>query len=329
MFESNDRVMPSVMTGDWTFTSPSVYVAYHQVTALVYRHTVADQSVLYMSKVIAPSGVLTMRPNDVSSIVPYHREQPAINGYNYAQLVARGEYNPVLNEFINYASQGTTVLNYQNLADPVPASNYYDARSNDCWGKQTHCGTITDDSYRPQLRIAQDILAPTMIGNGTGGIPALVFRFEKIVDPAIVIDPLGEPAGPRVPILSNRPAAAATPTLAGAVGSQMTPALQPADAQNSGPKTPGDSRPEYELIAMPGSPIILARPPRTSVLGSEETGGVGNGDTSYIGPSNPGGKDPHKTAGVYKNEAADLPSGFLPWRCLWVLVALICGLILA
>jgi hypothetical protein len=41
-------------------------------------------------------------------------------------------------------------LNFGDLSNPVPASAYFDARD-DCWGKQSHCGTITDDSYRPNI----------------------------------------------------------------------------------------------------------------------------------------------------------------------------------
>jgi hypothetical protein len=38
------------------------------------------------------------------------------------------------------------------LNNPVPASVYFAERL-DCWGKQSHCATITDDSYHPKLSI--------------------------------------------------------------------------------------------------------------------------------------------------------------------------------
>ena len=76
-------------------------------------------------------------------------------GVKYAQLVAQGQFAPasldVHNSKGRIYSYETVPLNTADLIDPVPASVYYDARERDCWGRQSHCQTITDDTYRPPL----------------------------------------------------------------------------------------------------------------------------------------------------------------------------------
>lgn len=64
-------------------------------------------------------------------------------------LVAQGKFSPslALDEEIQFDFDP---LNPNNL-DSIPADLYFDARHEDCWDQQSHCSTITEDQYRPDL----------------------------------------------------------------------------------------------------------------------------------------------------------------------------------
>jgi hypothetical protein len=79
-------------------------------------------------------------------------------GVDLARLIAEGLWRPevgqiVAGETIPYE---TKLFDLGNLPDPVPASLYFDAMSH-CWGNQTYCSTITDDSYRPKLLLGRHV----------------------------------------------------------------------------------------------------------------------------------------------------------------------------
>jgi hypothetical protein len=83
-------------------------------------------------------------------------------GQEYLDIVASGQFEPRFKrlEWIDPLFPEALRLaqfTYANLENPVPTSAYYDARFQDCWGKQSHCGTITDDTYRPRLMIRNKI----------------------------------------------------------------------------------------------------------------------------------------------------------------------------
>jgi hypothetical protein len=76
-------------------------------------------------------------------------------------------------------------LDLSNLPNPVPASVYFDARSDDCWAKHSHCSTITDDSYRPRLAIKARVWSSLMEGWSD-------CYHGSLVDPPIGLRPLTE-----------------------------------------------------------------------------------------------------------------------------------------
>lgn len=112
--------------------------------------------------------------------------------------MAKGKFQPDPTKgFVNNRGEReleTVPFDFGHLQSPVPASVYYDARSEDCWGiKQTHCGTITDDMYRPQLMIKNKVwasIAPKWYA----------CQRPELVDPPIVlssVDTLKIPTCPR------------------------------------------------------------------------------------------------------------------------------------
>jgi hypothetical protein len=139
----------STMKGPFTFTSPTIYLAHHPMT-FGYTNEVEPRSYSEANWSVRPAGVIGLKSADVSSVVPLH---PTYNNdTEYASLVANGKFKAPPTKMWT-----TLPVNFADLQDPVPARQYFDARWEDCWGEQTHCGTITDDSYRPQLVIASSV----------------------------------------------------------------------------------------------------------------------------------------------------------------------------
>jgi hypothetical protein len=153
----------STMKGPFTFTSPTIYVAHHEIT-FSYEDIIAlpnagplDTGHKYalglpdVESSVRPAGILAMHSTDVSSIRANRRTD--LNEFAYASLVASGKYRPEEN------GQGSDMasyvpFNFADLQDPVPASAYLDARAEDCWYEQSHCQTLTDGNYRPRLVLA-------------------------------------------------------------------------------------------------------------------------------------------------------------------------------
>jgi hypothetical protein len=155
--DEGEWMTSSVLRGTFTFTSPTVYIAHHPISAR-FEH---GPRVPFLRTLLKPAGILTIDPADVSSIRPLPPKNAAVPS-DYAVLVASGLYKPDLDYDSLGINRETVPFDFRNLLNPVPASAYYDARTDDCWGKQTHCGTITDDTYRPNIWINSDILREYM-----------------------------------------------------------------------------------------------------------------------------------------------------------------------
>jgi hypothetical protein len=158
-------ITASVLQGPFTFTSPTVYLAHHAITLQksVYATgvwgTAWDQPEKSKS-IIRTAGIIPLSTTEVYSIRPLGSEERRKN--SYANRVAKGQYYTDKKDIWYPSMYGGdpyhltrtehVPFDFENLANPMPASVYYDARD-DCWGHQTHCGTITNDTYRPRLAI--------------------------------------------------------------------------------------------------------------------------------------------------------------------------------
>jgi hypothetical protein len=112
------------MTGDWTFTSPSVYLAYDSINAGGPCYTGNSHS----------NGLLTLHPSELSSVV-YHSATSYASGDNY--------------------KQSRRPFNLADLQGPVPAMAYY-------WGSPCNDSrlilngcepTIMEGAYYPMVAI--------------------------------------------------------------------------------------------------------------------------------------------------------------------------------
>jgi hypothetical protein len=150
------RYGPSVLQGPFTFTYPFVYIAHHPIRKFDFSGALLGLSRTTVISTVHPAGVIKLHSSDVFSPVWRERAVNSAHGLEYARLVAEGKLEPLDFYFYQgHREEHTTVssFNFGDLENPVPAVKYYDARVSDCWGNQTHCGTITDDSYRPTLLI--------------------------------------------------------------------------------------------------------------------------------------------------------------------------------
>jgi hypothetical protein len=223
-----EMLSSSVLKGTFTFTSPTVYIAHHPISAWLDNIYFSEWS----ETLLKPAGILTVNPADVFSIRPLPPNNAAVPT-DYAVLVANGDYNPDSNRAHVKRNREIVPFNFKNLLNPVPASVYYDARTDDCWGKQNHCGTITDDTYRPHIwikgNILQKYMPKSLQGNFTCYLPDLY-------DPPMVLQ---------------------------AINTMDLPTLRP--LSNIAEPTPLVEQAQPQLARQPGNRIVSHSPSRTSV----------------------------------------------------------------
>jgi hypothetical protein len=174
---------PVVLKGPFTFTYPTVYLAHHAITATPhYLAGVGFQNVSGLPATRSP-GVVSLLPDDIYTMAPVPPNSKFV-GVQYAQSAARG----LLGEggLYTYPRWVPSPLDLRQIQDPVPASLFYNART-DCWGTQSHCGTITDDSYPPRLVLKNKVWL-SMIPRAAFGC-----RLPVIVDPPIALRPISGP----------------------------------------------------------------------------------------------------------------------------------------
>jgi hypothetical protein len=130
-------IRTSVLTGPFTFVSPTVYLAHHNITVATASSNQNGEYTGYET-IVRSAGVFPLRTADIYSMRPTGVDvnRPA----DFAQQVAGGQddwerispwitINP--NEAFRTYEEAVS-FDFNNLRDPVPASPYYDARRDDC-----------------------------------------------------------------------------------------------------------------------------------------------------------------------------------------------------
>jgi hypothetical protein len=194
----------SVFKGPHVFTSPSIYIAHKAVTLHLFRElylvTQVDEQYLNIKEswtsVIRPASIFPIHTSDVFTVALKHGN---ISSIEYAQKAARGEFqrvfrSPIRNvvEDHNSDSEKTTRgYDFHDMTFPLPAGAYFDARAADCWGRQSHCQTITEDNFRPRISLHRTVWKSIY----KSLIPLLPKDFDcrepGLVDPPIALRPLG------------------------------------------------------------------------------------------------------------------------------------------
>jgi hypothetical protein len=136
-------VSPYSLPGLFTFTSPTVYIAHRQIRVLYTSMNGPAESfntaLPGTTMEVRPPGVLPVDPKSIFSLRHFPRN--TVSGIEFARIVASGKYDPGWGVEEPYVQ--IRPLNFVELEHQVPASVYYEARSEDCFGQQTHCATIT------------------------------------------------------------------------------------------------------------------------------------------------------------------------------------------
>jgi hypothetical protein len=200
-------VDPTTITGPWVLTSPNIYLAHRPITAVSFGledGSLGDFSLDEITETIRTAGLITLQSDDLYSQRPSYFKTNG--GVELARKIANGLWRAEPGQL---GTGGTTSyeterFDFGHLKDPVPARVYFDARE-DCWGEQTHCATITDDSYRPKLLVKRHVWRSYLSNHYFCALPS-------IIDPPIALQSIefdDFDAGPTLPRVFP---AQATPT---------------------------------------------------------------------------------------------------------------------
>jgi hypothetical protein len=224
-------ISSSVFSGPFTFTYPNVYLAHRPIYRGFGDHTWAWGPVT-QDTMIRSAGIIKLRSDDIYSEHRTYRNPE--RGVDFAQRVANGEFRPRfspndIDEHFEtdgkvYLPYSLKPFNFGHLNDPVPASVFYDARYEDCWGSQSHCGTITHGHYRPRIALKNHVWFSLFPEHFSCDIKILN-------DPprAITALPLPTLDPPYIPKFHAQPGAAASPSWSMPTGLPPTTNLAPYD----------------------------------------------------------------------------------------------------
>lgn len=172
--EEATTIGPTIIPGPFTFTYPFVYVAHREILrtdryfALQSTGQIGGaNSDTWTTHLVRPPGIFPVRSEDVFSLIRARPEGPT--GIAFAHLVGSGL---ATNALFGQQTDIIQPFNFGHLQNPVPASQFFEARSEDCIAQQTHCATITDDSYRPKLVMRNNIWLSYLPEHfSCGGVP--------------------------------------------------------------------------------------------------------------------------------------------------------------
>lgn len=246
------RVGPSVLYGNFTFISPTIYIAHHPITAsiqpyspdrnldrLFIEHAILDMDNPEFEEVknglqrtqIAPAGTFAVNVKDILTKRLPISASGASQMLDYVRSIAMGRYND-----IPLAAQYTSIepflpIDLADLIEPVPASIYYNARE-DCFGKQSHCGVIEDDTYRPNLLLKFSAFRRLFPNHANCLRPLMV-------DPPITLqalDPFSTIAEATLPTLTPASPGSGIVPVSAPTGAQTQANIEsPPQSQESGP----------------------------------------------------------------------------------------------
>jgi hypothetical protein len=187
MTASSSSIGLSVLTGPFTLTYPTLYIAHHDIIATEggerRKFGSSKPTLLPNTETVRTAGIFPIHSSDLYSIRKPRSPADGRNWIEFIQDVVGGKYNPRVAHTERFTGEP---FNLGHLQDPVPASLFYGARGKDCWGTlfQTHCSVITDGHYRPRLSFPSHVLS-SVFGNEYTRctMPALI-------DPPVALSPI-------------------------------------------------------------------------------------------------------------------------------------------
>jgi hypothetical protein len=171
----------SVLRINFTFTSPTVYIAHHAIVSTLLSGKKRPE------RTIISAGIIPVNATDIytsSLMIPDVTE--------WARRIGRGE---TIREPRNIRPNGALKrLDFADLHEPVPATAYY-SHNVPCWFGGAACATLTDGNFRPTLYLHDRIYYSLLHWDEPGHEwKPDDCHLPKVWDPDIEVEPLpGEP----------------------------------------------------------------------------------------------------------------------------------------
>jgi hypothetical protein len=207
-------IKPAVLYGNFTFISPTVYLAHQAIATLTgtvpttaflnggiwYGGAWIGEREQHPEGEVLSAGIIALHPNDVYS----WRQKHLDGGLHNAQLMAQGQLrDPRPNKFSEIEGE-LARFDFDNLQAPVPAGVYFDARD-DCFGTQSHCQTITEGDYRPKIVLKNAVWQSVLLKHWSCGHPGL-FDPPIMLQPVTgIANPVIHPVGMKTAMLNDQP----------------------------------------------------------------------------------------------------------------------------
>jgi hypothetical protein len=168
--------------GNFTFTSPAVYVAHRSIDRIVY---ISGMDVHWPTTFVwgtvtrvRTAGIIPIAASDV---FPARSASSLLtaSGVEYAQLVANGSCIPMLDRQPHKKRYTYEPMTFGDLEEPMPASLYYNARSIDFWGKQSHWnnnGTRISAQATPRPSVWKSLFGGLMCEDPLLADPPIAFQ---------------------------------------------------------------------------------------------------------------------------------------------------------
>jgi hypothetical protein len=181
------RIGSSVLSGPFTLTYPTLYIAHHDV--ITTHGNRGNKMVLKLekyeqrSKTIKRAGIIALHSSDLYSMEWVRPKADGRSPMEFVKDVAAGRYNRVERQMNQPVARP---FNLAHLQEPVPASVYFAARYRDCWGQleQTHCSVITAGHYRPRLSL------PAYVLESAFGSDFSSCTMPALIDPPLALSPI-------------------------------------------------------------------------------------------------------------------------------------------
>jgi hypothetical protein len=142
-----DDVYFTTLTGNWNFTSPTVYVAYNTIKATQCGENIGKAF---------SSDVLAIQPGQLSSVV--NRYINYRNGSGRALVEAfQSETAFLVSSLLEEVVYETRSFNFADLEGPVPPAAWLQGNIHRCFEQEWECKTIADSIYNPNIYLPLEI----------------------------------------------------------------------------------------------------------------------------------------------------------------------------
>jgi hypothetical protein len=147
--EPGDEPLYTTLSGDWTFTSPTIYIAYNTLQATRCGNVIGKPF---------SSGVFAAQPHQVSSIIQRFPDYHNGSGRALMEVFLNGwPGGQNFSAMFEKIAFETRSFNFADLKHPVPAAAWIYGNLDRCLKQPDDCSTIDDDVYYPFINIDRKV----------------------------------------------------------------------------------------------------------------------------------------------------------------------------